>query len=66
MKFTFDANFYNEFDGKDGKSGDEYMDEVIALVKNAFKDKSLKNQIGTIVNIIATKEKYNGDLSGGW
>ena len=42
------------------------MDEVIALVKNAYKDKSLKNQLGTIVNIIATKEKYDGDLSGAW
>ena len=38
------------------------MDEVIALVKNAYKDKSLKNQLGTIVNIIATKEKYRGSL----
>ena len=40
------------------------MDEVIALVQNAYKDKSLKNQLGTIVNIIATKEMYGGDLSG--
>ena len=38
------------------------MDEVISLVKNAYKDKSLKNQLGTIVNIIATKEKYRGSL----
>ena len=42
------------------------MDEVIALVKNAYKDKSLKDQLGTIVNIIDTKEMYYGDLSGAW
>ena len=45
------------------------MDEVIALVKNAYKDRSLKSELGTIVNIIATKVKHNGDLSaasGAW
>ena len=40
------------------------MDEVIALVKNAYKDRTLKREIGTIVNIIATKERHYGDLSG--
>ena len=42
------------------------MDEVVALVQNAYKDKSLKDQLGTIVNIIETKEMYYGDLSGAW
>jgi len=60
--FTFDSNFYNDFNGLDGKSGNDYMDEVMALVKNAYRDKSLKNAIGTKVNIIGTRQRYYGTL----
>ena len=56
--FTFDTKFYNEFNGKDGKSGDDYMDQVIAIVKNAYRDKSLKDNIGTTVEIVGTKKKH--------
>ena len=38
------------------------MDEVMALVKNAYRDKSLKNAIGTKVNIIGTRQRYDGTL----
>jgi len=53
--FIFDDNFENAFDGEDGKSADEHMEEVIRIVKNAFKDPTLKREIGTVVNIIGTK-----------
>ena len=53
--FIFDDNFKNAFDGEDGKSADEHMEEVISIVKNAFKDPTLKREIGTVVNIIGTK-----------
>ena len=56
--FTFDANFYNEFNGKDGKSGNEHMDEVMALVKVAYLDATLKENLGVAVNIIGTKRRY--------
>ena len=61
--FTFDSEFYAAFDGIDGKSGDNYMNEVMALVKNAFRDKSLKNAIGTRVNIIGTKKLHTGPIT---
>ena len=53
--FIFDDNFKNAFDGEDGKSSDEHMEEVISIVKNAYKDPTLKREIGTVVNIIGTK-----------
>jgi len=53
--FIFDDNFENAFDGEDGKSADEHMEEVIRIVKNAYKDPTLKREIGTVVNIIGTK-----------
>lgn len=56
--YTFDAKFYNEFNGKDGKSGDEHMNEVMALVKAAYLDATLKANLGTAVNIIGTKRRY--------
>ena len=62
--FKFDSEFYNAFNGLDGKSGDDYMNEVMALVKNAFRDKSLKNTIGTKINIIGTKKRYPGAITG--
>jgi len=39
------------------------MDEVIALVKNAFKDITLANSIGTTVNIIGTKKQHSDTLT---
>ena len=56
--YTFDAKFYNEFNGKDGKSGDEHMEEVMALTKAAYLDATLKASLGTAVNIIGTKRRY--------
>ena len=58
--FTFDSKFYDDFDGLDGKSGNDYMNEVMALVRNAYRDKSLKNAIGARINIIGTKTRYSG------
>ena len=60
--FTFDSEFYHGFNGQDGKSGDNYMNEVMALVKNAYRDKSLKNAIGTKVNIIGTTKLHPGPI----
>ena len=60
--FTFDSAFYNDFDGLDDKTADEYIDTVISIVKVAFKDKSLKKSIGTTINVIATKNKYDGKM----
>jgi len=63
--FTFDTKFYKEFNGKDGKSGADYMDQVIALVRNAYRDKSLKTYIGTTVEIVGTKKVHTGAFTGG-
>ena len=62
--FTFDSEFYHGFNGQDGKSADNYMNEVMALVKNAYRDKSLKNMIGTKINIIGTKKYHPGPITG--
>ena len=56
--FTFDKHFYEDFDGQDGKSAEEHMEEVVRLVTNAYKDKKFKREIGTHVNIIANKINY--------
>ena len=40
------------------------MNEVMALVKNAYRDKSLKNMIGTKINIIGTKKYHPGPITG--
>ena len=53
--FVFDNQFKNAFDGEDGKSADEHMEEVIRIIRNAFKDATFKREIGTVVNIIGTK-----------
>ena len=39
------------------------MKTVIALVKNAYNDKSLKNNIGTKVNIIGVTKKHSTCIS---
>merc|ERR1712029_1273030 len=61
--FTFDTNFYNKFNGKDGKTADEYMKAVISEVKNKFNDRSLKKTIGTTVKIIGTKKQHSSKLA---
>lgn len=65
--FVFDQNFYDQFNYKNGKSANEYMDTFIALVKNAFKDKTLRQEIGTYINLKSTKKtlynKYFNDDS---
>ena len=35
---------------------DDKMNQVVSLVRNSFRDKTLKNSIGTTINIIATKK----------
>jgi hypothetical protein len=56
VKFTFDKGFLSAF-------GDEGMTQVISLVKNAYKDKSLFDKIGTNVNIIGEAAKYEGTFT---
>ena len=60
--FTCDNDFYNNFDGEDGKSADEHMEEVIRHVKYAYQDNTFQKEIGTTVNIIANKTHYDGSL----
>ena len=51
--FTFDKGFISAFGAEGGK-------QVMALVKNAFKDSSIVGRIGTSVNIIPTAKTYSG------
>ena len=60
--FTFDTDFVEAFDGEDGKSAEEHMEEAIIIVKNAYKDITFKREIGTHVNIIAKKVVYDGSM----
>ena len=39
------------------------MNQVIALVKNAYTDKSLVERIGTTVNIIGEAKRYEGTFT---
>jgi hypothetical protein len=61
--FTFDNAFYNGFNGKKSQTGTEYMNQVIALVKNAYKDNSLTKRIETGVNIIGEAKRYDGTFT---
>jgi hypothetical protein len=61
--FTFDNAFYNGFNGEKGQTGTEYMNQVIALVRNAYKDNSLTNRIKTEVNIIGEAKRYHGTFT---
>ena len=54
--FTFDKEFRSAF-------GDEGMTQVIALVKNAYKDNSLASKIGTSVNIKGEATTYSGTFT---
>lgn len=56
--FIFDSRFTREFEGKDGKTADEHMNEAIAVVRNAFADRTLRNEIGTTINVIAEKRTH--------
>merc|ERR550539_1875031 len=56
--FTFDSKFVTTF-------GAAAMDKIIALVKNAYKDKTLKKLIGTTVVVTGTKKKYSGVFKDG-
>ena len=56
--FTFDTEFVGAF-------GDRGMEQVIALVKNAYRDKKLKQMIGTTVQITGYKKKHYGAFTGG-
>ena len=62
--FVFDNDFYDAFNGEEGKTGEEHMESLVKTVQNAYKDKSLKNGLGTHINIIASKQRYDGSLSG--
>ena len=55
--FVFDLRFQEEFENMDGKSGDKHMETAMALVKWAYLDKSLQDNLGTTINIIGTKER---------
>ena len=61
--FTFDSNFQKDFREQDSPPNDDYAEQVIALVKNAYQDKTLKNAIGTIINIDGTIRWYSGSFS---
>ena len=61
--FTFDDNFRNDFREEVLRPADCYAEQVIALVKNAYRDKTLKNSIGTTINIIGTIRWHNGSFS---
>ena len=54
--FTFDKGFISAF-GVEGKN------QVMALVKNAFKESSIVGRIGTSVNIIGTAKTYAGTFT---
>ena len=51
--FVFDKAF-SSAPGFNRNSGDK-MSQVISLVRNIFRDKSLKTSLGTTINIISTK-----------
>merc|ERR1712141_476513 len=53
--FTFDTKFISMF-------GNKGMDTLITLVKKHYQDKSLKNGIGTTINVTGTKRKLTTAL----
>jgi len=53
--FTFDTKFISMF-------GNKGMDTLITLVKKHYQDKSLKNGIGTTVNVTGTKRMLKAAL----
>jgi len=50
--FTFDTKFISLF-------GNKGMDTLITLVKKHYQDKSLKNGIGTTINVTGAKRKFS-------
>merc|ERR1711936_793608 len=53
--FSFDTTFISTF-------GNKGMDTLIALVKKHYQDKSLKNGIGTTINVTGKKRKLTSAL----
>jgi len=53
--FTFDTKFISMF-------GNKGMDTLITLVKKHYQDKSLKNGIGTTINVTGKKRKLTSAL----
>merc|ERR1712088_233405 len=53
--FTFDTKFISMF-------GNKGMDTLISLVKKHYQDKSLKNGIGTTINVTGKKRKLTSAL----
>ena len=45
------------------KNTQDKMNQIMALVRNSFRDRSLKNYLGTTINIIGTKKKYKKTLT---
>ena len=45
------------------KNTQDKMNQIMALVRNSFRDRSLKNSLGTTINIIGTKKKYKKTLT---
>ena len=60
--FIYDKKFFKAFNRKGGKSASSYVKQMMALVRNAFKDKTLKDAIGTTINIKGSKKRYKGTL----
>ena len=60
--FIFTRKFYEEFDGLDCKFAEENIQVLIKIVQNSFKDKTMRNEIGTVVQIVADTKIYEGDL----
>merc|ERR1711936_385312 len=53
--FSFDTTFISKF-------GNKGMDTLISLVKKHYQDKSLKNGIGTTINVTGQKRKLTSAL----
>merc|ERR1712088_558806 len=53
--FSFDTTFISKF-------GNKGMDTLISLVKKHYQDKSLKNGIGTTINVTGKKRKLTSAL----
>ena len=60
--FMYDKKFFKAFHRKGGKSAGTYVKQMMALVRNAFKDKTLKDAIGTTINIKGFMKRYRGTI----
>ena len=64
--FVFDLKFIEEFENKEGKSVHEHMESVIALVKWQYQDSSLRDNLGTTINIIGTYKRLMKRFPSPW